>query len=73
MLRVMYVKDGKPEQFTPEEGSAFDGSDYLFQGCVISVLAKNIVDRVSGSQLARNCGMLVRLNMECLMPVVSCM
>ena len=24
VLRVMHVKEGEPEQFTPEEGSAFD-------------------------------------------------
>ena len=40
----MHVKEGKPEQFTPEEGSAFDESDNLFRGCVISVLAENLVD-----------------------------
>ena len=37
-------KRGEARQFTPEEGSAFDDSDNLFQGCVISVLAKNLVD-----------------------------
>ena len=37
-LRVMHVKKGKPEQFTPEEGSAFDEADTLFGGLVISVL-----------------------------------
>ena len=42
--RVIHVKDGKPEQFTPEEESAFDGADTLFRGCVISVLAENLVD-----------------------------
>ena len=30
--------------FTPEEGSAFDEADTLFRGCVISVLAENLVD-----------------------------
>ena len=40
----MHVKEGKPEQFTPEEGSAFDEADTLFRGCVISVLAENLVD-----------------------------
>ena len=44
VLRVMHVKEGKPEQFTPEEGSAFDEADTLFRGCVISVLAENLVD-----------------------------
>ena len=43
-LRMMHVKEGKPEQFTLEEGSAFDESDNLFRGCVISVLAENLVD-----------------------------
>ena len=40
----MNVKEGKPEQFTLEEGSAFDESDNLFWGCVVSVLAENLVD-----------------------------
>ena len=40
----MHVKEGNPEQFTPEEGSAFDEADTLFRGCVISVLAENLVD-----------------------------
>ena len=26
---MMHVKEGKPEQFTPEEGSAFDEADNL--------------------------------------------
>ena len=43
-LRIMHVKEGKPEQFTLEERSAFDESDNLFQGCVISVLAEHLVD-----------------------------
>ena len=42
--RVIHVKEGKPEQFTPEEGSAFDEADTLFRGCVISVLAEKLVD-----------------------------
>ena len=40
----MHVKEGKPEQFTPEEGSAFDEADTLFRGLVISVLGENLVD-----------------------------
>ena len=44
VLRVMYVKEGKPKQFTPKEGSAFDEADNLFRGCIISVLAENLVD-----------------------------
>ena len=43
-MRLMHVKEGKPEQFTPEEGSAFDEAATLFRGCVISVLAENLVD-----------------------------
>jgi 3'-phosphoadenosine 5'-phosphosulfate (PAPS) 3'-phosphatase len=35
---------GKPEQFTPEEGSAFDASNNLFRGCIISILVENLVD-----------------------------
>ena len=30
MLKVMHIKEGKPEQFTPEEGSASYDSDNLF-------------------------------------------
>jgi hypothetical protein len=37
-------KRGEPEQFTPEEGSAFDACDNLFRVCIISVLAENLVD-----------------------------
>ena len=44
VLRVMHVKEGNPEQFTLEEGSAFDETDTLFRGCVISVLAENLVN-----------------------------
>ena len=45
-MRLMHVIEGKPEQFTPEEeeGSEFDASDNLFWGCIISVLAENLVD-----------------------------
>ena len=43
-MRLMHVKEGKPDQFTPEEENAFDDSDNLFRGCVISVLAENLVD-----------------------------
>jgi hypothetical protein len=42
--RVIHVKECKPEQFTPEEGSAFDEADTLFRGLVISVLGENLVD-----------------------------
>ena len=38
------VIEGKPKQFTLEEGSAFDASDNLFRDCIISVLAENLVD-----------------------------
>ena len=40
----MHVKKGKTEQFTREEGSAFDEADTLFRGCIISVLGENLVD-----------------------------
>ena len=40
----MHVKEGKPEQFTPEKGSVFDEADNLFRHCIISVLAENLVD-----------------------------
>jgi hypothetical protein len=41
---VIHVKEGKREQFTPEEESAFDEADTLFRGLVISVLGENLVD-----------------------------
>ena len=41
---MIHVKEGKPEQFTLEEGSAFDEADTLFRGLVISVLGENLVD-----------------------------
>ena len=41
---MMHVREGKPEQFTPEKGSAFNEADNLFRGCVISVLAENLVN-----------------------------
>jgi len=44
VMRVMYVTEGKPSQYTPEEESAFEASDNLFRGCLISVLADNLVD-----------------------------
>ena len=30
VMRVMYVTEGKPSQYTPEEESAFEASDNLF-------------------------------------------
>ena len=39
-MNLMHVTKGKPEQYTPEEGSAFDAIDNLFRGCIISVLLK---------------------------------
>ena len=68
----MHVKEGKPEQFTPEEGSAFDEADTLFRGLVISVLGENLVDSYVWLPIAKRCGILLRLNMECLTPAVSC-
>ena len=44
VMRVMYVTEGKPSQYTPEEESAFETADNLFRGCLISVLAENLVD-----------------------------
>ena len=44
VMRVMHVTEGKPSQYTPEEESAFEASDNLFWGCLISVLAENLVD-----------------------------
>jgi len=44
LSRVIHVKEGKPEQFSPEEGSAFDEADILFRGLIISVLGENLVD-----------------------------
>jgi hypothetical protein len=29
-LNIMHVAKGKPEQFTPEEGTAFEAADNLF-------------------------------------------
>ena len=43
-MRLMHVIEGKPKQFTPEGGSAFDASDNLFRCCLISVLIENLVD-----------------------------
>jgi hypothetical protein len=43
-MNLMHVIKGKPKQFTPEEGSAFNASDNLFRGCIISILAENLVD-----------------------------
>ena len=43
-MRMMYVTKGKPSQYTPEEESAFEASDNLFRGCLISMLAENLVD-----------------------------
>jgi hypothetical protein len=43
-MNLMHVAKGKPEQFTLEEGSAFDVFDNLFRGCIISILTENLVD-----------------------------
>ena len=43
-MRVMYVTEEKPSQYTPDEASAFEASDNLFSGCLISVLAENLLD-----------------------------
>jgi len=43
-MRLMHVIEGKPKQFTPEGGSAFDASNNLFRCCLISVLIENFVD-----------------------------
>ena len=40
----MHVVKGKPSQYTPKEESAFETSDNLFRGCLISILADNLVD-----------------------------
>ena len=51
----MHVVKGKPSQYTPEEESAFEASDNLFRGCLISVRADNLVDTyirlTTGTQL----------------------
>ena len=71
-MRMMYVTKGKPNQYTPEEESAFEASDNLFRGCLISVLAEYpLWTYISVSRLANKCGMLLRLNMEFLMPAAS--
>src|SRR6185295_7165158 len=44
LSRVIHVKEGKPEQFSPEEGSAFDEADILFRGLIISVLGGRLID-----------------------------
>ena len=44
VMRVMYVTEGKPSQYTLEEESAFETSNNLFRGCLINVLAENLVD-----------------------------
>jgi hypothetical protein len=69
----MHVAKGKPKQFTPEEGSAFEAADNLFRGCIIGVLAENLVDSYIVSKRGKKCGMLLRLNMEFPMQAVSCM
>ena len=71
-MRMMYVTKGKPSQYTPEEESAFEASDNLFRGCLISVLAEILWTHISVSRLAIKCGMLLRFNMQFLMPAVSC-
>jgi hypothetical protein len=43
-MNLMHATKVKPEQFIPEEGSAFDASDNLFRGCIRSILAENLVD-----------------------------
>jgi hypothetical protein len=43
-LNIMHVAKGNPEQFTPEEGSAFEAADNVYRGCIIGVLAEKLVD-----------------------------
>ena len=43
-MNIMHVVQGKPEQFTSEEGSAFEAADNLFRSAIISVFAENLVD-----------------------------
>ena len=43
-MRVMYVTEGKPSQYTLEEESAFETSDNLSRCCLIRVLAENLLD-----------------------------
>jgi hypothetical protein len=69
----MRVAKGKPKQFTPEEGSAFKAADNLFRGCIIGVLAENLVDSYICLKMGKKCGMLLRLNTEFLMLAASCM
>ena len=40
----MYVTEGKPSQYTLEEERAFETSDNLFWGWLISVLVENLVN-----------------------------
>ena len=43
-MNLMHATMGKPEWFTPEEGTAFNAADNHLQGCIISVLAENLVE-----------------------------
>jgi hypothetical protein len=42
--KLLSRRTGKPKQFTPEEERAFDASDNLFRGAVISSLANKYAD-----------------------------
>ena len=72
VMHVVRVTEGKPSQYTLEEESAFETSNNLFRGCLISVLAEILWTHISVSRLAIKCGMLLRFNMQFLMPAVSC-
>lgn len=43
-MNIMHVAKRKPKQFTPEEGNAHEASDNLSQDCIMSVIAKSLVD-----------------------------
>nr|CAB3479634.1 unnamed protein product [Digitaria exilis] len=43
-MGIMDVAEGKPEQCTSEQGSAFEVKDNLFRGCILGVIAPHLIN-----------------------------
>ncbi|TKC13488.1 hypothetical protein FA727_23550, partial [Robertmurraya kyonggiensis] len=43
-MGIMDVAQGKPEQCTSEQGSAFEVKDNLFRGCILGVIAPHLIN-----------------------------
>ena len=72
-LRMMHVKEDKPEKSLQRKGVRSMRLIPSFEAASLVFSLKTWYILISGCQMAMHCGMLLRLNMECLMLAVSCM